>query len=390
MRERLATRHRLALIGAVGVIVAMVAALVAFNVFERWQIEGEAVASVDDALGWDAGGTAAVTRAAYYLYLDEDFQLVNDDGMWYAELDEELAAWCASHPELDVVRRVEVAGSTCYVELAEAYSTPAAWALNRRGASCSYLAAYVDVSSQIELVDSVNVVFALIALAGAGAAGWAGWRMGRRIEAADEAQRRFYENVSHELKTPLASIRGYAEGMQAGVVEPERACGAIVRESERMSRLVEEILSLSRLEAGAVVAHPEPVEVADLVQDCLMPFEGVARMKGLDVRLDLAPGTVNADPELVGHALENVLSNAMRHAATMVRVAYDGRELSVANDGTLPPAEDVAHLFERFRTSEGGSTGIGLALAKEVAEMHGWQVGATLEGELLRIFFLMG
>jgi signal transduction histidine kinase len=233
----------------------------------------------------------------------------------------------------------------------------------------------------------VDVAFGVIALVGCALAAWAGLRMGERIEAADEAQRRLFENVSHELKTPLAAARGYAEAVQEGVMPADEAAQGIVRETDRMARLVDQILGLARLDAGAVVLRPERVELADFVQDCLMPLEGAVRAKGLQVELELAPGEVELDPELMGHALENVLSNAVRHAERLLRVSFDGQALVVANDGTMPRPEDVDHLFDRFRTSEGGSTGLGLAIAREVVELHGWQLSARLEGELLCVSF---
>jgi signal transduction histidine kinase len=307
--------------------------------------------------------------------VDEHFRPVDYEGAWYNDLEVALAQWASQHPQTDVVSRIVVNDTPCYVELGtdddSGYMDEILWI------------AYVDVSPEQSLVRTVSLVFVIIALVGGIAVGFAGWMVGKRLETAEEAQKRFYENMSHELKTPLAAIRGYAEGMQSGVVEPNRASRAIVRESERMSHLVEQILSLSRLEAGAVPIHRERVEVEDLVQDCLMPFEGIVRTRRLDVELDLSPGNVNADLELMEHALENIFSNAMRHAEHVVRVLFDGRTLMVENDGDMPRPEDMAHLFDRFHVSEGGSTGIGLALAHEIVTQHGWKLTAQLRDGLM-------
>jgi ABC-type multidrug transport system ATPase subunit len=146
---------------------------------------------------------------------------------------------------------------------------------------------------------------------------------------------------------------------------------------------LDEIMSLSRLEAGAVKLNTEEVEVADFVEDCLMPFENIAASKNLDVTLDLGSGTVEADEDLLSHALENILSNAFRHAHSFVVVRYQDQMLTVTNDGKMPAQEDVDHLFDRYHsgsTSEGG-TGIGLALTKEIVELHGWQIGARITSE---------
>lgn len=380
--RKLSTRLKLMLIGSLGVVFAMMAALVAFTLSESWQISAEAEASLDATIGWESGSTAPATRVTSYFFTDDDYNILAEDPMGPTDLDLRIAQWCKAHDQTGVVSKVDLGDAICYAEMAlgEWYEEPKA----------NMLVAYVDVTSQSDLVQRVSRVFCAIALLGGAAAGLAGWAVGKRIEAAELAQKHFYENMSHELKTPLAAIRGYAEGVQDGVVDPARASGAIVRETERMSALVEQILSLSRLEAGAVVLRLETLEVEDLVQDCLMPFEGIVRTRGLEVALELASGTIEADADLMGHALENVLSNAMRHAQREVCIAYDGRRLAVENDGDLPSKQDVAHLFDRFHVGEGGSTGIGLALAHEIVARHGWSLEAELLDNRFRMVFDFG
>jgi signal transduction histidine kinase len=121
-----------------------------------------------------------------------------------------------------------------------------------------------------------------------------------------------------------------------------------------------------------------------------MPLEGAVRTKGIDVELDLASGEVMADPDLFDHALSNVLTNAIRHAGTCVRITYDGTHLSVWNDGVMPDPAQVPRLFDRFHTGEGGSTGIGLAIAKEIAELEGWRISARCVDDGLEIAFDLG
>lgn len=373
---------RLALIGITGVVVAMAAALVAFNLFENWQVRLEAEASLNEAIGWEPSSGAPATRAVSYLSLTPQRTLDTDLMEWYSDLDVLIAAWCAHNAEPDVVSKVVFEDATCYVEM-----TKSEWDDYQEG----WIIAYVDITAQQQLVATVNVVFVIITVVGATAAGLVGWRTGRRIEESETAQKRFFENMSHELKTPLAAIRGYAEGMEAGVVEPSHALPAIVRESERMRGIVDQIMGLSRLEAGAVTLRREPIEVADFVQDCLMPFEGVVRTRELAVKLELASGTVDADAELLGHALENILSNAMRHASSLVCISYDGHELVVSNDGDLPSKGESKHLFDRYYTSASsqGGTGIGLAFAKEVVELHGWTLSAETRDGLMHVTLVL-
>ena len=119
-----------------------------------------------------------------------------------------------------------------------------------------------------------------------------------------------------------------------------------------------------------------------------MPLEGAVRTKGLEVQLELASGEVMADVGLFDHALSNVLSNAVRHAQSCIKVTYDGARLAVFNDGGTPSEEQLPHLFDRFHAGEGGSTGIGLAIAKEVATLHGWDISARAIDDGLEIAFV--
>lgn len=105
------------------------------------------------------------------------------------------------------------------------------------------------------------------------------------------------------------------------------------------------------------------------------------------MQLNLTSGTVEADRDLFDHALSNVISNAVRHAASTISIGYDGTIIRVANDGALPTKEQLAHFFDRFYVGEGGSTGIGLAIAHEIAIMHGWSIRADVQDKRLVIAF---
>ena len=374
---------RLALMGALAVVLVMAVAIAAFNVYERWQLEREATASVDEALGWQVQGNVAATRIAYTFYLDEDGQFTYSFQSSYTLLDEQIASYCWNRGELNVVQKVQMQNSTCYAELCETNAYERQHGPD--SARSAYALGYVDVTPQLELINTISVLLAIIALVGTVTAGAAGWHAGRRIEKAQDAQKRFYENMSHELKTPLAAIRGYADGIVENIMDPIRSARAIARESDRMTRLVEQILDISRLEAGAIPLNVEEVEMEDFVQDVLMPFEGIVHTRGLEVDLELAEGSETLDVDLFGHALENVLSNAIRHAEHEVRIRWDGTRLTVWNDGTMPDPHELTHMFDRYRVGSGGSTGIGLALAQEIVRLHGWDIRAALVDEGMQV-----
>ena len=388
------TQKRLALIAALAVALTMVAATIAFNAFVGWKIESDAKSDIDYALGWSSDEVGA-GRVPGYMYLDSSYNLDPIEHRRSAQGEIDLAAWFAQHPEEGVVSRVAQDGWTCYaamvsldgyyVEYADqGFEDPSG---PYGQVEPSYLVVYIDVTGEQALVTTVNTAFAIIGVLGALLAAVAGYAVGRKIDQANDAQKRFYENMSHELKTPLAAIRGYAEGARGGVVDADDAMRAIERESGKMAGMIDEILGLSRLESGAVQLHRETVDVDDFIQDCLMPLEGAVRVKGLHVELDLTAGSVEADRDLFDHALSNVLTNAVRHAESEVLVSYDGRAIRVANDGALPTEDQLAHFFDRFYVGDGGSTGIGLAIAREIALLHGWEIGAAIQGPRLVIEF---
>lgn len=390
-------RTKLALLGASAVVVAILAATVAFNLFIGWKVEADAVADIEYALGMsdEAIGTG---RTPNYLLLDSSYRVDVTERRRCSPEEIELAEWFAKHPQQGKVSRVTIGDWICYATVVSAddyfevedgsydggYHAPAeaGWGADEAQGNSYYLA-YIDTTSEQSLVVTVNTAFGIIGLLGAVAAALAGHIAGKRIDDAQAAQKRFYENMSHDLKTPLAAIRGYAEGAAGGVMDAADASRAIVRETDRMTEEINEILRLSRLESGTVQPEKESIVVEDFVQDCLMPMEGGVRTKGLDVQLDMVAGEVMADPGLFEHALSNVLSNAVRHAETCIRVRFDGVRLSVWNDGDVPEPNRLPQLFDRFHAGEGGSTGIGLAIAKEVAVLHGWHISANaVEGGL--------
>ena len=389
------TRSRLALLGAVAVVLAMLAAAAVFNLFLGWKVEADAISDLEYALGRDddAMGTGRVPN---YIWLDSSYRIEEDEQRMSTQDEEKLAAWYAQHPTQDVVEHITLDDWTGYAAIEaygprENYSVGGEWD-GRPHPKSGYFIAYIDITSEQSLIGSINMTFAIITILGAGAAAAAGYMAGIRIDKANLAQKRFYENMSHELKTPLAAIRGMAEGSRRGIMDVDVAMRSIERETVRATETIDEMLSLSRIEAGAVTPRKEPVVVEDFVQDCLMPFEGTVRSRGLDVQLDLVAGsttrpTVDADPDLFEHAFTNVLLNAMRHAATTVIVSYDGSQLRVWNDGSVPSQEQLAHLFDRFYTGEHGSTGVGLAIAQEIANLHGWRLEAVLRNGGLEMAF---
>ena len=212
----------------------------------------------------------------------------------------------------------------------------------------------------------------------------------RRLEA---IRRDFVANVSHELKTPLTSISGYAETLLSDTPEPEttrRFLTTILGNAKRMQRLVDNLLDLARLEAGHWRPEPEPLEVADVANDAWHSIEDGARPLPVEFTVEVGSGaeTVVADPDAVHQILTNLMENALRYTPSGGRIICrssaegDGIAISVADTGSGISPDHLPRIFERFyrsdpsRSRNEGGTGLGLAIVKHLVEAHGGRVSA--------------
>jgi two-component system, OmpR family, phosphate regulon sensor histidine kinase PhoR len=227
----------------------------------------------------------------------------------------------------------------------------------------------------------------------------------RRLET---VRRDFVANVSHELKTPLTAIAGYAETLVAEAA-PESQNGrfatTILTHARRMQRLVEDLLDLSRIESGGWSPHPEPVEVVASSRDAWAPFAERARQAGVEFAVSAAPGAerIDVDGDAWRLVLTNLFDNALRYMPAGGRLSVSARstqggavEVAVADSGSGIPAEHLPRIFERFyrvdpsRSREEGGTGLGLAIVKHLVEGHGGYATAESapgRGTTIRLVF---
>jgi PAS domain S-box-containing protein len=222
-----------------------------------------------------------------------------------------------------------------------------------------------------------------------------------------EAMRRdFVANVSHELKTPLTSIAGYAETLASEAspgTQTERFVRPILSNARRMHRLVDDLLDLSRIESGRWQPDPERVDVRGLADEAWAAFADRARERR--IQFTTAVGNVRhvtADAEALRQVLTNLFDNALRHTPPDGRItvslepAPGGVTVSVADTGSGIAPEHLPRIFERFyradpgRSREEGGTGLGLAIVKHLVEAHGGRVEAHSSlgrGTTIRMFF---
>ena len=236
---------------------------------------------------------------------------------------------------------------------------------------------YVDVTSELALSRQFRTICWIVMAVSILAASLLGFLFGRRVEKDQKKQKQFFENASNDLKTPLMALQGYAEGLEKGIIEdPAHACHVILEESDRMASLVDEIMTLSRLESGAMKPQKEPLELSDLIEDCLMSIEYQAGQRQIEIHIDVPEQHILADRGQLERAVTNLLSNAIRHAKTEVRITASDAQLSVWNDCDPLSDAELSAVFDRFHTGPGGHTGIGLSLTREIVEKHGWRIKA--------------
>ena len=245
---------------------------------------------------------------------------------------------------------------------------------------------YVDVGAVMQYSAYLNAVFfAVLAILSVLVCIF-GWKLGGYVEKAHESQKWFFQNVSHELKTPMMAVQGCAEGIHTGVLEPVEASGVILEETEQMSELVEELLALSRLESGQANAEFHSMDVREVLYDCLRSTEQLAEQKNLHIslRFDETPVTVSCDEIQLRRAFTNIITNALRYAKEEIQIeckADRGKAVvRIHDDGEGIAPELLPHIFDRFFSTRKGGAGIGLSLAKEIVSLHKGTIHAANEG----------
>ena len=245
---------------------------------------------------------------------------------------------------------------------------------------------YVDVGAVMQYSAYLNAVFFVVLAVLSVLVCLFGWKLGGYVERAHESQKWFFQNVSHELKTPMMAVQGCAEGIHTGVLDPVGASGIILEETEQMSELVEELLALSRLESGQANAEFHLTDVRELLYDCLCSTEQLAEQKNLHIslRFDETPVLVNCDEVQLRRAFTNIITNALRYAKDEIQIeckADRGKAVvRIRDDGEGIEPKLLPHIFDRFFSTRKGGAGIGLSLAKEIVTLHKGTISASNDG----------
>ena len=218
-----------------------------------------------------------------------------------------------------------------------------------------------------------------------------------RIKQLENTRREFVANVSHELRTPLTLIKGFVETLQDGAKNDpqltDRFLGTIEKHTDRLTFLIEDLLTISRLESGQIVLNQQPINLRDSVERVFDDLESRAAERKISLHNEVAEHLeVLADADRLQQVLFNLIDNAIKYgrpegAVWITATAVDDHAIQtcVRDNGPGIPAESVERIFERFyrvdkaRSREQGGTGLGLAIVKHIIQSHGGEVWVQSE-----------
>lgn len=225
--------------------------------------------------------------------------------------------------------------------------------------------------------------------------------MATQVQQARQTERDFVANISHELKTPLTSIQGFAQAMRDGDVTDaagtQRAAQIIYEEADRMKRMVNDLLDSARLESGELNLSRSTVRLNEIAQTCVGKIQPRAEAAGVVLEAKLAGDLpdIIADGDRLLQVVSNLIDNALKHTERGGKVTVETRiaqhkpsakeslsgvEISVSDSGAGIPPEDLPHIFDRFyqvdKSRSAGGAGLGLAICKQIVEAHAGHISA--------------
>ncbi|MEQ2129915.1 HAMP domain-containing sensor histidine kinase [Caldanaerobacter subterraneus KAk] len=224
--------------------------------------------------------------------------------------------------------------------------------------------------------------------------------MVKQLSITDKFRKDLIANISHDLKTPLGLIRGYSEMLLDYYGEDkekrEKYLNTVIKETERMSKLVDDVLQLSKLQSGMVEVKEETIDLEKLIFEILDIFEIQILEKNIEVRLENLKVKVVADREMIKRAIINIISNAiasMENGGTLsITAELQDKDvlIKISDTGCGIPEKDLEHIFDRFYKGNKSGTGLGLAIVKEILTLHQSDFGIrSKEGEGTTFYFTL-
>ena len=197
----------------------------------------------------------------------------------------------------------------------------------------------------------------------------------RQLARYDSEQKAFFQNVSHELRTPLMSIKSYAEGIKYEIMDPAHASMTILEATDKLAGMVDDILYVSRLD-NITTPTMQEIDIIGLIDERIRAQKNLALSKGLklDFKSDEEPIIIYCVVKYIERAVDNLISNAIRYAASAITVECYATgahaTVRVLDDGPGFAPDELPQVFERFFKGKSGLTGIGLSIVKSVVEQH--------------------
>lgn len=348
----------------------------AFHFGMEYYVHTNATKEIQQMIRWyqdedydfdDDDDTRLYALLFYPSYYHDDSANVDD---YYYKIETNIMHWVEKNAEPEKIYRVQLNNGQYYIEYTRRLEEPAI--------------IYVDTTPEFRLINNISLVLGVLVFLAIIGSGSVGLVVGTRIEKDRNQQKEFFENASHELKTPLMVIEGYSDGLAKGMIPIDTGTSIIHEEVEKMTGLVNEILSISRLESGETKIQKEEVSLEELIENSLYPLQYQAQQKGIQVESHIEDQMIMADPVQMDKAISNLFNNALRYADKIIRIEAGQKGISISNDGQLPDPKSLEHLFDRFYTGKNGNTGIGLALTKEIVQKHGWKISVQIVSDMIK------
>jgi signal transduction histidine kinase len=199
-------------------------------------------------------------------------------------------------------------------------------------------------------------------------------------------RQRMTADIAHDLRTPLTVMAGYLEALRDGVLSPSpQRFETMHQEAQHLSRLVEDLRTLSLADAGELTLNREPVSPGSLLEQVAAVYQHQAKQHGIELKVDAAPTLpeVYVDPDRMAQVLGNLVSNALRYTPAGGQISLGAAQdaghvlLTVQDTGAGIAADDLPHVFDRFyrgdqaRAGDGGESGLGLTIARSLIQLHG-------------------
>ena len=227
--------------------------------------------------------------------------------------------------------------------------------------------------------------------------------MAESIEESDKNRRDFISNVSHELRSPITSIKGFVAGILDGVIPKDKEdyyLNIVYDEIKRLSRLVSDLLDISAMEEGKFKLNMVEFDINILIKQCIANFDGKIRNKGVNVEVTFGREHefVYADRDRLMQVLTNIIDNAIKYSNDNGNIKITTNDkgskvyVSVFNNGTLLKAEELARIWDRFYKSDKArtnkdSTGLGLPIVRLILAQHGEDIWVDNEKDGVRFTF---